>query len=196
MKSHIVAHQAGQALLRAEIGGTLRQKWQNLAMPGGGGMGSMGGMDGMGGGHSARISIEAIRTQAKSHYLLVLAHATKCQSADCTVPECALTKTLLANHTRSCRAGEAWRPPRLEATLRGDCCACGSRAGGRFDVAARARAARRRVDAAGNVAAVAVSKLVHARRQRRWRGHHSSTTFAAEEVAPHRPCVPHHLCEP
>ena len=112
MKSHIVAHQAGQALLRAEIGGTLRQKWQNLAMPGGGGMGSMGGMDGMGGGHSARISIEAIRTQAKSHYLLVLAHATKCQSADCTVPECALTKTLLANHTRSCRAGEACTYPR------------------------------------------------------------------------------------
>ena len=84
-------------------------------MPGGGGMGGMGGM---GGGHPAGGSIEAMGTQAQAHYLLVLAHVMKCPSAHCTVPECAPTKALVTNHTRSCRAGDACTYPRCALSKR------------------------------------------------------------------------------
>merc|ERR1719269_270862 len=68
----------------------------------------------MGGGPS----IENMGTQAQAHYLLVLAHVMKCPSAHCTVPECAPTKALVTNHTRSCRAGDACTYPRCALSKR------------------------------------------------------------------------------
>ena len=61
---------------------------------------------------------EQMGTQAQAHYLLVLAHVMKCPSAHCTVPECAPTKALVTNHTRSCRAGDACTYPRCALSKR------------------------------------------------------------------------------
>ena len=87
-------------------------------MGGGGGdrMGMGGGMGPMG--NHAGPSIENMGTQAQAHYLLVLAHVMKCPSAQCTVPECAPTKALVTNHTRSCRAGDACTYPRCALSKR------------------------------------------------------------------------------
>ena len=87
---------------------------------GGGGMGPMGAAMGM---NSASLapqgpSMENMGTQAQAHYLLVLAHVMKCPSAHCTVPECAPTKALVTNHTRSCRAGDACTYPRCALSKR------------------------------------------------------------------------------
>merc|ERR1711965_850844 len=77
----------------------------------------MGGGGGMGGSHGV-ASVDAMSTQAQAHYLLVLAHVIKCPSSHCTVPECAPTKALVTNHTRSCRAGDACTYPRCALSKR------------------------------------------------------------------------------
>mmetsp|Transcript_30805 Transcript_30805/g.80137 ORF Transcript_30805/g.80137 Transcript_30805/m.80137 type:complete len:1263 (+) Transcript_30805:33-3821(+) len=64
------------------------------------------------------VALETMSTQAQAHYLLVLAHVMKCPSANCTVPECAPTKALVTNHTRSCRAGDTCSYPRCALSKR------------------------------------------------------------------------------
>ena len=56
--------------------------------------------------------------QAQAHYLLVLAHVMKCTNPKCAVAECAPTKALVTNHTRSCRAGDACTYPRCALSKR------------------------------------------------------------------------------
>ena len=67
---------------------------------------------------SSGLALESMNTHSQAHYLLVLAHVMKCPSANCTVPECAPTKALVTNHTRSCRAGDACAYPRCALSKR------------------------------------------------------------------------------
>jgi len=62
--------------------------------------------------------LDSSNVQAQAHYLLVLAHVMKCANANCSVTECATTKALVTNHTRSCRAGDACTYPRCALSKR------------------------------------------------------------------------------
>lgn len=70
------------------------------------------------GSHGALGGLDSSSVQAQAHYLLVLAHVMKCANPNCSVTECATTKALVTNHTRSCRAGDACAYPRCALSKR------------------------------------------------------------------------------
>jgi hypothetical protein len=70
------------------------------------------------GSHGALGGLDSSSVQTQAHYLLVLAHVMKCVNVNCSVAECATTKALVTNHTRSCRAGDACAYPRCALSKR------------------------------------------------------------------------------